>query len=274
MPERKMDKQANEQIWDGAAPSYNRVGPNFYSDFGVRLIELLSIPSGSNVLDIATGTGAVLIPAARRTGMNGHVTGIDLSNQMLQQTKRIVKTNGLNNVDLLKMDAEHLEFPDSTFDFVTCAFGIFFFPDMAAALHEMYRVCKPSGFIGITVFDKNPPTFSPGVQLYMQQVTAYNALRIASPYSISWAPEEVKTLLGQQAFHSIVLKSEPRDLIYANPEEWWAFLLTLASRGTIMAMDEKTRARFKDEYCAKLQSMMQPDGLHIKVGALYAIAQR
>jgi hypothetical protein len=47
---------------------YDRVGPRFFSHFGRRLVALAQIPSGAHVLDVATGRGAVLFPAAECVG--------------------------------------------------------------------------------------------------------------------------------------------------------------------------------------------------------------
>lgn len=79
------------------------------------------------------------------------MTGIDLSSAILNEAERIVNAEGLANVELRKMDAEHLEFPDQSFDVVTCAFSLFLFPDIEAALRDMYRVCKRGGYIGVTL---------------------------------------------------------------------------------------------------------------------------
>jgi ubiquinone/menaquinone biosynthesis C-methylase UbiE len=275
MPDIILDKQGNEKLWDGVAPTFQRVGPHFDQRFGNRLIELTPIDLGESVLDIATGTGAVLFPAARRVGVNGHATGIDVSSKMIEIAKNSAISNGLNNVDFLKMDAERLEFPDQSFNAVTCGFGIFFFADMNAALHEMYRVCKPGGYIGFSVFNKTPPTFSPGSPLLRQQLTTYKVPIIRPPHPNNWTPEEIKVLLEPQGFRSIVVQNEILDGVFANTEEWWEYVLSMGGIGaTIMTMDEETRARFKDEYFAKLQPMMNPDGLHIAVGAVYAIAQK
>jgi ubiquinone/menaquinone biosynthesis C-methylase UbiE len=81
------------------------------------------------------------------------VSGIDLSGAILQEAQRAVRKAGLTNVELRKMDAEHLEFPDQAFDVVTCAFALFLFPNIEAALREMYRVCKPGGYVGVSIFD-------------------------------------------------------------------------------------------------------------------------
>ena len=72
-------KQMIEQMFDDAAKSYNRTGPSIFTQFGTRLIEQMPLTPDARVLDVATGTGAVLLPVARRVGSEGHVTGIDLS---------------------------------------------------------------------------------------------------------------------------------------------------------------------------------------------------
>jgi len=274
MPDIVLDKQGNEQLFNEVATSYDRSGPKFFTEWGKRLIELMPITPGLRVLDIAAGTGAVLFPAAQKVGPKGRVTGIDLSGEMVQEARRIARSSGLSNVDFLKMDAEHLEFPDASFDTVTCGFGIFFCPDMNAAFREMYRVCKPGGYIGLTVFDKNPAPFTPGFPILNQQVTAYKVPYVRMSHGSSWTPEEMKGMIEQFGFRSTLTRSEFYDLVYSNAEEWWKCMLATGPRATIMLMDEETRARFKEEYCAKLQSMMKPDGLHIAVGAVYAIAQK
>jgi hypothetical protein len=77
----------------------------------------------------------------------------------------------------------------------------------------------------------------------------------------------------EPGFRSVKIRDETADLVYARAEDWWAFLLTpLLPRVAIMSMDEKTHARFKDEYFAKLSPMFQPHGLHISLAIIYALA--
>jgi ubiquinone/menaquinone biosynthesis C-methylase UbiE len=225
------------------------------------------------VLDVATGKGAVLLPAARRVGSKGHVTGIDLSGEILKEAKRAVRADGLTNVELRKMDAEHLEFPDHAFDVVTCAFALFLFPDTEAALREMYRVCKPGGYVAITSFGKKPPPFDPGLSILIQQFIDYQ-VRIILPPQLTYTPQEMKALLSQFGFHSIKGHSETNDIVYARAEDVWAFTLTLPPGATILGMSEKTRERFKDEYLAKLRAASRQDGLHTSLGVVYTLAKR
>ena len=58
----------------------------------------MQLKPGMRVLDVATGTGAVLLPAVRRVGAEGHITGIDLSSLILQEAERVVHVEGLTNV--------------------------------------------------------------------------------------------------------------------------------------------------------------------------------
>ena len=80
------------------------------------------------MIDITTGRGAVLFPAAESVGSDGKVTGIDLSEIMVQETKaEIARLKMAGNIEVRQMDAENLQFPDVLFDFVLCGFAIFFF---------------------------------------------------------------------------------------------------------------------------------------------------
>ncbi len=91
------------------------------------------------VLEVGVGTGRNLehYPAA------AHVIGIDNSEGMLEKARE--KAGGMQNLTLLLMDAEHMEFPDNTFDYVITTFVLCSVPDPVKALKEMRRVLKPSG---------------------------------------------------------------------------------------------------------------------------------
>ncbi|MBI3163893.1 MAG: methyltransferase domain-containing protein [Chloroflexi bacterium] len=138
-------KQQVAGLFDRVATTFDHVGPRFFSHFGRRLVELAHIPNGAHVLDVATGRGAALIPAAESVGTHGHVVGIDLSEIMVQETaKELTRLGFSSNVEARQMDAEHLQFPDESFDYVLCAFGIFFFPQLDRAIDR-------NPFVGLAV---------------------------------------------------------------------------------------------------------------------------
>ncbi len=266
-------KQVIEELFDGAASTYDRTRPRIFGMFGARLVELLDIPPGARVLDVATGTGAVLIPAAQRVGAGGHAIGVDISNEMLGQTDRAARALGLTNVQLSRMDADHLEFPDGVFDRVTCAFSLFFFHAPDTALHEMYRMLKAGGRIGVTVFGGAPPPFSPGWGIFAEQARAY-AAAVRTPGRVVYTPDEARALLSGVGFADAQARLEAYEVVFEKEEDWWGFQLTLGNRATILRMSEETRARFKEEYLAKMRPLFREDGLHLGVSVVYATASR
>ena len=262
-------KEMVEEIFDGAAGLYDCAGPDIFRRFGARLVERMALAPGARVLDVATGKGAVLIPAAQRVGAAGHVIGIDLSSAMLAETERAGRAAGLANMETRRMDAEHLDFAAASFDVVTCAFSLFFFPAMDAALREMRRVVKPGGRIGISLWGTEP--FGIGWKILAEQFNAYDAV-IRMPQRVAYAPENVQTLLAAAGFVDIETASETTDVVYVDAEEWWNFQLTLGSRAALYRMDETTRTKFKTEYLGKLRPYFLADGLHLPAPVVYASA--
>jgi ubiquinone/menaquinone biosynthesis C-methylase UbiE len=268
------NKQMIEWQFDGSAQAYDRRGPSVFGRFGARLVERVPLEQGARVLDVATGTGAALLPVARRLGPGGHVTGIDLSTGMLREAERAARAEGLINVDFLKMDAEQLEFPDQTFDAVLAAHAIFLFPDREAALREMYRVTKPGGCVGVSIFGNTPPAFTPAWTTLVEQLGAYGVeVRVPNPLAF-YTAEEMGTLLSGCGFGRIDILSEADEVVYSSGQEWWDALMTMAPRPAVMSMDGVTRARFKEEYLGKLSPMLCEEGLHLSLSMVYATARR
>ena len=266
-----VNKKTWEETFDSCATVYNKHW--YFNECGARLVELMSVSPNACLLDVAAGAGAVVLPAALRVGPMGHVTGIDLSAGMLEQAKAGLVARSLSNFDLIKMDAEHLNFPDASFDAVTCAFGIFLFPDMNSALREMYRVCKPGGLIGVTVFDKTVPDTWADSKLFMQKVRDYK-IEIKGIQSNSFAPEEIAQLLTGAGFHLVKTVQEVKEKTFTDLEDVWEQRMSGGHRAIIMGFDEETRARFKQEYLARVLQLAGSDGFRATVPVMYSIAQR
>src|SRR5688500_2176491 len=83
---------------------------------GRRLVEGVGVSAGDAVLDVATGRGAVLFPAAERVGPGGSVVGIDLAVGMVERTRAEIERRGVANASVRQMDAERLDFADGSFD--------------------------------------------------------------------------------------------------------------------------------------------------------------
>jgi len=108
-----------------------------------RAVERLPAGPGDRVLEVGVGTGLSLphYPEGSR------VTGIDISEPMLDQARERADLLGLDLVDLRLMDARSLAFPEASFDHVVAPYVISVVPEPEKVLAEIRRVCKPGGTV-------------------------------------------------------------------------------------------------------------------------------
>jgi ubiquinone/menaquinone biosynthesis C-methylase UbiE len=135
-----MGAERQRQVWDRAAPDYDRQIAFLERTWFAGGREWLGPRARGRVLEVAVGTGRSLehYPAGVR------VTGIDVSPAMLEIAGRRAAALGMR-VAWREGDAERLPFGDASFDTAVCAFGLCTIPDPAAAIAEMRRVLVPGG---------------------------------------------------------------------------------------------------------------------------------
>lgn len=125
--------------WDRAADHYEKTAHPFTARFAAAALRRVPLTAASQVLDVAAGTGALALAAAR-TG--AQVLATDFSPGMVAR----IAAAGLPNVEARVMDGQALELPDASFDAVFSIFGVMMFPDWRKGLAEMARVTRPGGF--------------------------------------------------------------------------------------------------------------------------------
>jgi ubiquinone/menaquinone biosynthesis C-methylase UbiE len=119
------------------------------ADCGAWVTELLEIGPNDSVLEVGFGPG-VIIQRLSKLASAGHVTGIDPSQEMVEQA-RARNATAMNDglVDLRHGSVEHLPFDDNAFDKALAINSMQVWPDPIAGLREMRRVMKPGGRIAL-----------------------------------------------------------------------------------------------------------------------------
>jgi demethylmenaquinone methyltransferase / 2-methoxy-6-polyprenyl-1,4-benzoquinol methylase len=128
-----------------------------------KAIRVLEPLQPQYILDVATGTGDFALQALALKPK--HITGIDISEGMLEMGRKKLKDRNLAAViDLLQGDSENLPFQENKFDAVTVAFGVRNFENLKGGIREIYRVLKPGGTFVVLEFSK--PSRFPFKQVY------------------------------------------------------------------------------------------------------------
>lgn len=108
-----------------------------------KLYDKVGLRNKKMILDVGCGTGAVTLDLARST--NGHIIGIDIDKEKLEEAKRVLAP--ITNLELMEGDAQDLPFEDETFDLVIFTIVLMYIPDKQKALNEMARVTMKGGHV-------------------------------------------------------------------------------------------------------------------------------
>ena len=134
--------------WDDIAAGYDRTTTPSQMWLGNEGLRRAELRPGMRFLDVAAGSGALSIPAAR---LGAQVLATDLSSAMLGRLEGRARDEGLS-VETRVMDGHSLELDDDSFDIAGSQFGVMLFPDMPKGIRELARVIKPGGRVLMTVY--------------------------------------------------------------------------------------------------------------------------
>jgi SAM-dependent methyltransferase len=139
--------------------NYDRyLGPILFHQFADDLAGRVHVTLGMRILETACGTGIVTRRLLERLRGQGSIVATDLNEAMLEHGHAHIQADPAR-IAWQTADATKLPFPDGSFDAVVCQFGLMFFPDRAAGVHEAFRVLKPGGRYLFNVWDalaRNP----------------------------------------------------------------------------------------------------------------------
>lgn len=250
----------------------NYDGLRFVQVCAYRLVELAVINEDSLVLDLATGTGMVALNAAQLVGPDGRVTGLDFSPDMLNKARDKAASLGLFQMDFQQGDAQHLDFPDQTFDLILCASAFTFFPDPLAALRECRRVLKPGGSLLFNTF--GPGFLQPLNQLWVERLEQYGVPPTPLPNQRLNNPAECEEILREAGFRQTDVREEQLGYYLTSPQQRWEEIEAGLEGLPWFRLQPEERQQVRAEHLAELQERLTANGLWVDVPVLWCFARR
>ena len=238
------------------------------ADYFVRLA---APQPGERVLDIATGTGFVSIPAARLVGERGAVVGVDISAGMLKQAAEAVIAAGLSNIDLVQIDAEALDYPAGSFDLITCCNALPYMADVPGALRRWYVLLRPGGRLAFNCWAED----SHAAGHLLRIIAAAHGIRVAVIGKDSGTPERCRAILAAVGFERQEVHVEPTATFFS--ADRLGDVLEFALKSPLFGIAPSDISRLndlRDEYMAEARSSSVRESIDAEMGAYFVLAYK
>lgn len=239
----------NKRQFDALAASYDQLG--FLLQTAQHVAQQVTLAPGAAVLDVMTGTGTVALALAARPDLEGSVVGADLSDGMLDVAR--AKSSGQAKVSWVQADATRLPFPDKSFDLVVCVSGLFFVPDMEAALREWRRVLRPGGEVVFSSFGKGLMGELPA--LWCECVGRHGVKPGFPPLGRIPSLEAAQELLNAAAYTEVSVWLDTIPYTLASPEARWADIEAGLEGAPLAQFSPEQRAQIRAEHLTELMPL-------------------
>jgi ubiquinone/menaquinone biosynthesis C-methylase UbiE len=272
----QLEKDRISGIFTRASKTFGEDEPRFFSYFGKQLVNFTEIKKESNILDIAAGRGAIAIPLSKKLNLNDKITCIDISEGMVNELTSDVKARNISNIQVMKMDAESIDFPDKTFDFVFCGFGLFFFPTLEKAFLEIKRVLKDNGKLIVSSWLNDPSRplkwYSDIINKYVPEDKEENDNQeenTGEKYEF-FTEKGLKNIFSKFGLTNIKVSTEEKEFVYKTKEAFWKKSWSHGGRTSLEKISQERMNDFKKEVYDGLSEKMDKDGFHHLMKVIYA----
>ncbi len=266
-------RAVNRALWRERGEIWSRSAPEGLSTddrLNQELIAAAGLAPGHTVLDIAGGSGEPTISIGLHVGESGRVFACDVAAEMQAGAGRRAAKLGLANIAFAVADMQTLPFADSSFDAVTCRFGLMFPPRRNSAVAEALRVVKLGGRAAYLVWGPEQDntvhrTLRPATLAYFGHPPGPPARR-----HILGAPGAISALLTAAGFTDVEERELKDERIAPPDERFWARIM---ERNFAQKLAEMTKAE-RDALDAAIRAAFEHDRVdggycirtHVRIG--------
>lgn len=209
-----------ERMFDSIAENYDTLNHTLSMgiDRGWRKkgLSTLKALNPQTILDIATGTGDLAIQAFHLL-KPAHITGIDISEGMMDVGRKKVENAGLSDkISFEKQDCMALDIPDASYDAAMVAFGVRNFEDLDKGIKEIHRVLKPGG--QLMILELSTPQSFPMKQAYWLYsrmfIPTIGRLISKDKTAYSYLPKSIEAFVQGKEMTEVLIKNGFRKAQY------------------------------------------------------------
>ncbi len=210
--------------WDQIAAGYDEFVTPTHMWLAMEGLRRAGLRPGARFLDVAAGSGALSIPAAR---LGAEVLSTDMSPVMLERLAARARKEGLD-LETRVMDGHALELEDGTFDMSGSQFGVMLFPDMPRGISELARVTKPGGHVLMNVYGAPQKIeffgfFVHAIQAVVPSFTGPPMDPLPLPFQLQ-DPEKLRQELGNAGLKEVRVETITEKLEFQSGQQLWNWL--------------------------------------------------
>jgi SAM-dependent methyltransferase len=199
------------------------------------------------------------------------VLGVDLAGELLALARVKAAAHGLRHAEFRLGDMLALGLPAASFDAVVCVFGVFFVPDVAAAVRALWRCVRPGGALAITTW--GPRFLEPGNRAFWDAIKAErpDLHKGFNPWDRICDPAALTAVLRDAGVDNAEVVAESGEHPIPSAEAWWAAVLGTGYRGTLEQLDPAARERVRQ---ANVDYIRRSGVRAVEVNVVYAVAEK
>jgi ubiquinone/menaquinone biosynthesis C-methylase UbiE len=256
--------------WEAAATTYADAFERFTTQAIQPLLDALAAGPGVRLLDVACGPGWLAAAAAER---GASVVGIDFAASVVTEARRRHPS-----LDIRQGNAEELAFGAGEFDAVAMSFGLLHLARPEQALRAAYRVLRPSGRLGFTVWAPHDEAMV--FNIVQSAIERHGKIDVGLPvgppfYRFS-DPEECRRALLEAGFAKPTVTKIPMAWRLPSAEQFFQTMLegTVRTRGVLQAQTPEALAAIRSAVIDAATAYRTTDGVEIPAPAVLASATR
>jgi ubiquinone/menaquinone biosynthesis C-methylase UbiE len=209
------------QPWGDIASAYEHSFEGLSSQFAADALRLLDVRPGERVIDVAAGTGAFSLLAARA---GAEVLATDFAAGMVARLRERIAAEGLVGITAEVMDGQALAVPDASFDAGASVLGLIFFPDIARGLAEMRRVLRPGGRAAVVCWGdpRSLELMTSVVRAIQTVVPDYRPPEAPPAWARLAGAATLKDRMQAAGFSRVEVTTTTRSLKIASPSSFWS----------------------------------------------------